>query len=55
MFGHQNGFGKVQAFSGVPGVIGTPPGVNGPSWALVERGGGGQVEARAPLAQTELD
>ena len=30
MFGHQNGFGKVQAFSGVPGVIGTPPGVIGP-------------------------
>ena len=25
-----------------------PPGVNGPSWALVERGGGSQVVARAP-------
>ena len=32
-----------------------PGGVNGPSWALVERGGGGQVEARAPKAETELD
>ena len=37
------------------GVTGTPREVNGPSWALVERAGKGQVEARAPQAQTELD
>ena len=30
------------------GVTGTPPGVNGPSWALVEERGGGQEEGRTP-------
>ena len=32
-------------FSEYRGVTGTPGEVNGPSWALVERGSDGQVEA----------
>ena len=36
------------------GVTGTPPGLNGPTWALVEEREGGQEVGRAPQAQSEL-
>ena len=35
-------------------VTGTPRGLNGPTWALVEEIGEVQEEGRAPLAQSEL-
>ena len=36
------------------GVTGTPRGINGPQWALVEKREG-RPEVAPPLAQSELD
>ena len=47
--------GEIGFFPEYREVTGTPRRLNGPSWALVERGGSSQVEARAPQAETKLD
>ena len=45
-------FGHLPEYRG--GVTGTPRGLNGPTWALVEEIGGGQEVGRTPQAQSEL-
>ena len=42
-------------FSEYREVTGTPRGINGPQWALVEKREGRPEVACAPLAQSELD
>ena len=46
----------IRVFFGVPESYGNSPGeVNGPYWALMERGKKGQGGARLPPDQTELE
>src|SRR4051812_21822188 len=40
---------RFRTFIGVPGVTGTPPGTNGPCWALVERERGRPGQEARPL------